>query len=136
MVDDTSRVGTDDADIDAAIRAAQESFSQFLDAFKEPKPGQTSFQVRVAFIEGPHFERVWVGDLDFSGPELHGTITSQPALPSLENGQQVEFSYAQITDWMYVEEGRLVGGYTVRAIRDRLSEERRAEFDAASPFTF
>ena len=48
----------------------------------------------------------------------------------------IEFTYPQITDWMYVEDGRLVGGYTMRAIRDRLSSDARAKFDAGSPFAF
>ena len=35
------------------------------------------------------------------------------------------------SDWMYVDHGKLVGGYT---LRDRLSPSERPEFDRSVPF--
>ena len=35
---------------------------------------------------------------------------------------------------MYVDHGVLVGGYTIRVLRDRLSGVERAEFDRNLPF--
>jgi uncharacterized protein YegJ (DUF2314 family) len=35
----------------------------------------------------------------------------------------------EIMDWMYVEDGKLVGGYTIRVQRDSLDMNERAEFD-------
>ena len=32
--------------------------------------------------------------------------------------QRVEFQPSYISDWMYIENGYLVGGYTTRVIRD------------------
>jgi uncharacterized protein YegJ (DUF2314 family) len=40
----------------------------------------------------------------------------------------------RISDWMYVHEGRLVGGYTIRVMRDRLSPAERLRFDQGLPF--
>ncbi len=137
MADDTIRAGEDDeAKLQAAVDAARQSIGQFLDSFADPKPDQDSFLVSVAFIEGTRFERIWVSGLDFSGETLRGVIASEPALAGFVFGQPVEFTYPQITDWMYVEDGRLVGGYTMRVIRDRLSADKRAQFDAEVPFTF
>ena len=39
-----------------------------------------------------------------------------------------------ITDWMYVDKGILQGGYTIKLIRNRMSKEERAKFDAGFPF--
>lgn len=137
MADDTVGAGEDgEAKLQAAVDAARQSIGQFLEAFTDPKPGQGSFLVSVAFIEGTRFERIWVSSLDFSGETLRGVIASEPALAGFVFGQSVEFTYPQIIDWMYVEDGRLVGGYTMRVIRDRLSADRRAQFDAEVPFVF
>jgi len=35
---------------------------------------------------------------------------------------------------MYVDSGRLVGGYTIRVMRAQMSPEERAAFDAEMPF--
>jgi hypothetical protein len=40
----------------------------------------------------------------------------------------------EISDWMYVDNGRLVGGTTVRVLRNSASEEEGAEFDQSVPF--
>jgi uncharacterized protein YegJ (DUF2314 family) len=137
MADDTIRAGENgEAELQAAVDAARGSIGQFVEAFTDQKPGQDSFLVSVAFIEGTRFERIWISGLDVSGETLRGVVASEPALPGFSFGQPVEFTYPQITDWMYVEDGHLVGGYTMRVIRRRLSAGKRAQFDAEVPFTF
>ena len=49
---------------------------------------------------------------------------------------KVEFHPSQISDWMYVENGYLVGGFTIQVIRDSLSTEERAVHDASAPYKF
>ena len=50
--------------------------------------------------------------------------------------QKVDFHPSQITDWMYIDKGRLVGGYTTRLIRARMTPAERAALDKASPYKF
>lgn len=50
--------------------------------------------------------------------------------------QRVEFEPLYISDWMYIEDGYLVGGYTTRVIRDRMTEEERKKHDAQAPYKF
>jgi uncharacterized protein YegJ (DUF2314 family) len=47
--------------------------------------------------------------------------------------QRVGFQMSQVTEWMYVENGYLVGGYTTRLIRSRLSGHERESMDATAP---
>jgi len=39
-----------------------------------------------------------------------------------------------ISDWLYLEDDLLVGGFTLRVIRDRMSPVERMQFDASVPF--
>jgi uncharacterized protein YegJ (DUF2314 family) len=41
---------------------------------------------------------------------------------------------ADLSDWMYLEDNRLVGGYTLRVLRDSVSPEARARMDSQLPF--
>jgi uncharacterized protein YegJ (DUF2314 family) len=122
-----------DPQMEAAISAARDSIEVFLKAFSRPRPGQQSFLLKVAFEHGENREHIWMADLDLSGPRLRGVVANEPS-PRFK--QVAEFAPAQITDWMYVENGRLMGGFTTRVIRARLSPQERAELDAASPYTF
>ena len=81
-------------------------------------------------------EHIWLADLNFSGPKPRGVIANEPRMDSLRFMEEVTFDPSDVTDWMYVEGGRLVGGYTTRLIRDRMSPEERKEFDASAPFKF
>ena len=44
-------------------------------------------------------------------------------------GRRVGIDREMISDWMIVDGGRLIGGYTIRAIRNQLPEEQLADFD-------
>jgi uncharacterized protein YegJ (DUF2314 family) len=55
---------------------------------------------------------------------------------SLRFKQPVKFDPSRITDWMFIDHGRLVGGYTTRLIRQRMSPEERDAFDATVEYSF
>jgi len=49
-------------------------------------------------------------------------------------GQKVTVAPAKISDWMYVENRKLVGGYFMGALRNALTPAERAAFDKSLPF--
>jgi len=60
---------------------------------------------------------------------------AQPAkVKSVKIGQTVTVERAKISDWMYIENRKLVGGYTLRALRETLPPDERANFDKSVPF--
>jgi len=63
-----------------------------------------------------------------------GRVGNTPKLPDLLHGQIVEFTPEMITDWMFVEDGYLVGNYTLRVILSTVSPEERAAIVATMPF--
>lgn len=126
----------DDEGMEAAIDAAKLSFWKFLDAFLEPEEGQEAFLLKVVFLADDQVEHIWVADLEIDGVGFRGVVANEPTLPSLRFKQEVEFEPSRITDWMFIDNGKLVGGYTTRLIRERMSPEERAAYDAAAPYSF
>ena len=122
--------------MEAAIRKAKDTIGQFFEAFVEPTERQQSFLVKVVFDEGEQREHIWLADLDFGGAKPSGVIANAPHLTSLVFMQRVEFEPSYILDWMYVEDGYLVGGYTTCVIRARMTPEERREHDSQSPYKF
>jgi uncharacterized protein YegJ (DUF2314 family) len=127
---------SDDPEMTAAIQAARLSLAEFLRAFANPKSGQTSFLVKAVFSDGEEFEHIWLADLDLSSPRLRGVVANEPILKTIRFMDTVECEPTQITDWMYVDRGKLVGGLTTRLIRERMSPQERFEFDANTPYSF
>ena len=125
-----------DPDMSVAIANAKKSFGEFLRTFIAPKCTQTSFLVKVAIASEETVEHIWVADLDFSAPKPRGVIANDSSTTGLRLGQSLDFEPEQITDWMYIEDGLLVGGYTTRVIRNRMSPKERMEYDARAPYRF
>jgi uncharacterized protein YegJ (DUF2314 family) len=100
-----------------AISAARETMHQFLDVFFNPKPNQRNFLLKVRFEEGDKSEHIWIADLDLSTNPPTGIVANEPAIQHLKYLQRVPFSHTNVTDWMYLEDEFLVGGYTTRVLQ-------------------
>lgn len=69
------------------------------------------------------------------GRRFQGRVDNKPQkIHGLKLGQVVSVDPNQISDWLYVDNGKLVGGYTVRAHYDELSPQQKHEFDRAADF--
>jgi uncharacterized protein YegJ (DUF2314 family) len=119
-----------------AIDEARESLGVFFDAFCAPKNNQTAFLLKVRFESPEKVEHIWLADVDASVMPLQGTVANEPDFPGLKFMQRVEFHPSQITDWMFIEDGYLVGGFTTQVIRSGMTPEERETYDANAPYRF
>ena len=122
--------------MDAAILEAKDTIRQFFEAFFEPTKQQKSFLLKVVFDDAGQREHIWLADLDFGGERPSGVVANEPTTPNVKFMQRIEFEPSYISDWMYVDNGVLVGGYTTRVIRERMTPEERKEYDARAPYKF
>ena len=127
-------VRADDQQMEAAIKQARSTLPHFFQAMANPKPNQKSFLVKVAFRRDKVEEHIWVADLSFAGKTPRGVVANEPKIKGIRFMEHVSFDRADVSDWMYLQDGRLIGGYTTRLIRGRLSPEERKEFDASAPY--
>jgi uncharacterized protein YegJ (DUF2314 family) len=122
----------------AMHRAAQEArktVGKFITALAHPAPGQEDFEVKKPFIEGNQVEYIWLSDVRLVGNRFQGRVDNQPrkiAGPKL--GQIVLVKPNEISDWLYIDNGKLVGGYTVRVHYNELSPQQKQEFDRTADF--
>jgi uncharacterized protein YegJ (DUF2314 family) len=56
------------------------------------------------------------------------------AVKNVHLGQRVTVAPRDVSDWMFVKDGKLMGGYTTRVLYARLSPEQRAQFDKEAEF--
>ncbi len=133
--DKVTYVDASDSKMNAAIEQARSTADTFIAALQAPQPGQTGLSIKMAFTDGTNTEHMWLTDVKFDGTKFHGTVNNDPdRVKNVTNGQKASVARAEISDWMYVENGKLVGGYTLRVLRDGLSDAERADFDKSVPF--
>ena len=118
-----------------AVHEAQRTLGTFMAALAAPKLGQTGFSVKKRCIEGDSCEHLWLAEVRFDGRVLRGKVDNDPvAMKSLRVGTKVTVRPEEVSDWMYVENGRLVGGYTVRAYYRKLSAAKKRQFTQSAGF--
>ncbi len=105
-----------DEELQRATERARASLDDFLAALRSPRTGQSHFLVKAA-IGG---EAMWVGTLRWDGESFNGTLSNEPfAAAGPRAGAKVTVARDAVLDWMYIEQGKLRGGYTIRVLRGR-----------------
>ncbi len=135
LADKVTYVADNDPRMNAAIEKARATVDTFIAEVKAPKPGESAFSVKKPFTDGGQTEHFWLSEVSYDGKNFHGVVANEPNdVKNVELGQNVEVSPAEISDWMYIDNGKLVGGTTLRVLRDSLSPAERADFDKHVPF--
>lgn len=118
-----------------AVHQARRTVGVFIQAVRHPAAGQHDFQVKKPFRQGDVMEHLWLADVSFRGNRFHGYVDNVPRkIKGLKMGDRVSVNPNEITDWAFVENGRLVGGYTIRLLYAELSPEGRRELESEARF--
>ena len=145
QVDDEviTQVSAQDEEINAAMRKARATFSDFKDAFVENDKTNEyhSFSIKIGF-DSPMYgkEHMWLGDLWLTDGKFSGILFNKPVDPDVQYnaGDTIIVDSEQVSDWMYIEKntGITHGGYTFRVMRSYLSDEEKIEFDEQTGLKF
>ncbi len=118
-----------------AVIQARKTVGQFIAALKHPAPGQKDFEIKKPFIQKGQIEHIWLSDVQLVGNRFQARVDNQPRkIQRLKLGQVVSVDPKEISDWLYIDNGKLVGGYTVRVQYSELSAKEKQEFDRAADF--
>jgi uncharacterized protein YegJ (DUF2314 family) len=121
------KVTSADVDMNAAIARARDTLPTFWASFDAPKPSETGHGLKVRFALGPHrFEHIWVSEVEkLPDGNFSGRFANQPSdLPEKNEGDQVEFKQADITDWLFIRNGKVVGGETMKPLLKSMPKEQ------------
>ncbi len=106
-----------DAALSAAILQARASIRKFFAAHRLPRHNQTDFRIQAVFNSGEEREYLWLTELDFRTRPATGVVSEKPRTKAVRYRQRVPFLPDQMTDWMFHEDGRPVGGFTTRVLQ-------------------
>lgn len=130
-------VDPDDPRLVQATQQARRTLKTFLTHLASPAPDMSGFAVKGAFLEGSTVEAIWVSDVSYANGVFTGRLSNDPQeLRRLHYGDRVQIKEREILDWMIVKGHKLLGGFTIRAMRDLLDAKGRAAFDESLGLEF
>lgn len=110
----------------AAIGEARRRWPEFARAFATAGKGAAdpgSFSVKFAAREGEVVEHLWVSVTAIDGETVRGTVGNEPVqLKELELGKPVELPVAELEDWLFFRDRKLIVGFTVKVVTTRMEE--------------
>lgn len=115
-----------DTAMNRAIDKARASIGDFEAVLKNHDSTQFNFAVKVALPHPGGTEHIWLAKPELEADSVVGTVESMPAyVKTVAAGQRVRIDRDAISDWMYMEKGKLRGGYTMRVGLEQLPDKER-----------
>ena len=122
---------------DAAVKFAQEkaraSLPDFWKALEKPSAGEEKFSLKVGVSTGGNdSEHIWVNEIvRLSDGRFAGRLNNDPRdIEGKKSGDRIEFDEAQIFDWMFMRNGKIVGNETMRPLLNHMPEDVAARYRA------
>lgn len=132
---DVMLLNKDDEGMKKAIETARKTLPNFITALKKEMPTGEGFSLKKAFLDSKKVEHLWIGEITYDGKKFKGVVQNEPLeIKNIEMGKEVEILPNEITDWMFIEEETLQGGYSIRLLRARMTPEQRKKFDKEFPY--
>ena len=124
-------IPNEDERMNWAIEKASLTLWYFEESLNQPKSFQTYFSIKVKIMDGEIGEHIWLTEPNFDEfGNLFGVVGNVPVdVTTVKLDQKIGVDRNYISDWMIIEQGRLIGGYTIRAIRDGIPDAEKAQFD-------
>ncbi|WP_315055555.1 DUF2314 domain-containing protein [Chryseobacterium indoltheticum] len=130
---DVVLVETEDDEMNTAIESAKKTFkSDFHQALLSKNPNFSNFTIKQKFdTPSGGGEHIWIGDIIFDYGKYHGIIQNEPMEPiGVKLGDEVVVNVENLSDWMYYDNNKVKGAYTVKVLRKTMSDEERKQMDS------
>jgi uncharacterized protein YegJ (DUF2314 family) len=119
-----------DEEMNQAIKTANQTLGKFEEALKSSNPDIDYFALKTRFKTQNGAEHIWITDITIENDKYFGIVGNLPeATTEVQLGDTIQIENENISDWMYVENQKLRGGFTIRLLRKRMTKREREQFD-------
>jgi uncharacterized protein YegJ (DUF2314 family) len=123
---DVLMVGSGNESMNQAMVEARNTVQTFIDNLNQPKENQRDFSLKVRFEEGDKVEHMWLMEIKYNQGKFVGKLNNDPVdMKKVKFGDEVEVGLDRVSDWVFIEDGKMKGGYTTKVLLREMSEEER-----------
>jgi uncharacterized protein YegJ (DUF2314 family) len=122
----------EDREMEEAKAMARRTLPDFWSRLASPPVGEEGFALKVALPFGDNnTEHIWTRDVERRNGKVSVVINNVPRdVKGVVIGQRIEVDESQISDWMFVRRGKIVGNYTMRPLLKRIPPQDAARYRA------
>jgi uncharacterized protein YegJ (DUF2314 family) len=118
--------GYDQNEMDASIARARLEVDSFI--AEMAKGNGTDFAVKVPIQQKDETEHFWLTDVVYHNGKFEGVIGNEPGIvTNVKMGQRWSVKKSEISDWLFMRDGKMYGNYTVRPLLKTMPEEEAAK---------
>jgi uncharacterized protein YegJ (DUF2314 family) len=129
-VADTYYVNGEDASMNEAINKAKKTIDEFNKALLSDNPSYSDFAIKKRYKTAEGGEHMWVAGINLVNGNYKGFINNDAEKTTeVKYGDSVIVQKNEITDWMYLDNNILRGGYTIREVRNQMNKDERIKMD-------
>lgn len=119
----------EDPEMLKAIKHARNSLGSFLKKYRKPEKNMSNFKLKVHIKDKFGHEHFWVTPFSETKTGFTGTLANQASVvKSVKEGQKINFTKADVSDWGYVKNGRQFGSFTVCVLLKKMPKEQAMYF--------
>jgi uncharacterized protein YegJ (DUF2314 family) len=122
------QVEQDDEEILQIADDARNTLPGFFRHLNRPGAGEKQFCVKYPFAtdDNSGMEQMWLTGIYFKNGVYFGVLASSPRqLSGKKKGDTVIFEADGITDWMYIRGDKIIGGYSIKYLLEKIPPNQR-----------
>jgi uncharacterized protein YegJ (DUF2314 family) len=118
-----------DVEMEAAFQQARDTLDSFIQKIGTSYPDRTLVALKVRFVlPDSSTQDLWVDGITYQDGSFYGIMGDDIPSLKLSIDDKITIARKDIVDWMIVEDGKLIGGYTIRLAFQRMSPQQKERF--------
>ena len=115
------RTRENDPELAAAVAEAKRTVSKFVEAYQKKGKGDDVFLIKKGFpATVGQLEHIWIEVQSYDGSTFTGKVGNDPYnVPGLKKDDVVKVKPSEATDWLYVKDGKTIGGMAEQVLAKR-----------------
>ena len=129
---ETVQTDRTDGEILRIAEEARRTLPVFFRHLTRAEAGEEGFSIKYPFKAdegaGIVMEQLWLTGIHFKDGNYYGTVAGDPVyISGMKKGDTAVFDEEMITDWMYIRNGKISGGRSIKYLIETIPESRRSE---------
>lgn len=113
-----------------SIEKAKNTLHYFVKVIINPTQNQANFSIKAKLKDNLKEENLWINNVKYDNGIFEGIVGNYPkVIKNVKFGSVIRVNIDDVIDWMFIDNKRLIGGYSIRVARSIMSEQDRNKFD-------
>jgi len=118
-----------DSEMESAFAQARASLDEFIQLLANPNPTRAFAALKIRFtLPDGSTQDIWCDDVTYKSGQFTGNMGDDIPALKLAFGDRIPLSHNDMVDWMIVQDGKLIGGFTIRVAFSRMTPAEKEFF--------